>query len=210
MNQVTRAELKRRAKAYMAGNMGILMLCMVIVFAVTGAVSGLTGLLSEKVPQFSLVGMVLNLAVSAPFTLGIAAVYMQTAKDGTAEIGTLFSGFSRIVDAVVVIFLINLFTGLWMLLFIVPGIIKSIGWSQTYYIMAEHPEIKPKDAMDISAEIMGGHKGEYFVLQLSFILWYLLGIVTCGIGMLYVVPYVMSTQVQFYVEVSKDYPFDME
>ena len=104
MNQVTRAELKRRAKAYMAGNMGILMLCMVIVFAVTGAVSGLTGLLSEKVPQFSLVGMVLNLAVSAPFTLGIAAVYMQTAKDGTAEIGTLFSGFSRIVDAVVVTF----------------------------------------------------------------------------------------------------------
>ena len=64
--------------------------------------------------------------------------------------------------------------------------------------------------MDISAEIMSGHKGEYFVLQLSFILWYLLGIVTCGIGMLCVVPYVMSTQVQFYVEVSKDYPFDME
>jgi uncharacterized membrane protein len=71
----------------------------------------------------------------------------------------------------------------------------------TFYVLAEHPEMSGKEAIDESKKIMDGHKWEYFVLSLSFILWYLLGSVTFGIAYIYIIPYISTTITNFYHEI---------
>ena len=90
---------------------------------------------------------------------------------------------------------------MWTLLFIVPGIIKSISYSAAPYIMAENPTISAMDALDESKRIMDGHKMDYFVLTLSFIPWMLLGVLTLGIALIYAVPYMDMTLTNFYLSI---------
>ena len=115
--------------------------------------------------------------------------------------GDLFSGFQNFGNAFLANLLMFIFIFLWSLLLIVPGIIKAISYSMTFFVLAEHPEMSGKEAIDESKKIMEGHKWEYFVLSLSFILWFLLGSITLGIAYIYVVPYMSTTITNFYHEI---------
>ena len=99
-------------------------------------------------------------------------------------------------------FLLNLmqiiFTALWSLLFIIPGIVYSYKIYFTSFIMAEKPELSWKEAIEISKKMTDGHKGELFVLDLSFIGWYCLEVLTLGIVGIYVLPYVYTTKALYY------------
>ena len=95
-------------------------------------------------------------------------------------------------------FLVTLFTFLWSLLLVVPGIVKSMAYSQTFFIMNEHPEYAGREAIDASQEMMRGHKWEYFVLNLSFIGWFLLSSLTFGLLLFYVMPYYQATMAEYY------------
>lgn len=95
-------------------------------------------------------------------------------------------------------FLANLFTSLWSLLFVVPGIIKACSYSQALYIIAEDPEIGALEAINRSKAMMDGHKMEYFVLGLSFIGWNLLACLTFGILYIWLIPYMQTTMANFY------------
>ena len=88
------------------------------------------------------------------------------------------------------------------MLFIIPGIVKAISYSQAMMIVADNPRISARDAINSSISIMEGHKKEYFILMISFIGWLLLGIVTLGIAMIWVIPYIVATEVNFYNEIS--------
>lgn len=99
-----------------------------------------------------------------------------------------------------VMFMQNLYIFLWTLLLVIPGIVKSYSYRMVPYIMAEQPDINYRDAIRISREMMDGEKMNTFVLDLSFILWGLLGAVTCGLGaVFYVKPYVEATNAELYV-----------
>lgn len=95
-----------------------------------------------------------------------------------------------------------IWTFLWSLLFLVPGIIKSIAYSQARYIyrdaLQSGNKISYTEAITRSRQLMDGHKWEYFVLQLSFLGWYLLVGITAGIASLWVVPYVQMTMSGYY------------
>lgn len=84
------------------------------------------------------------------------------------------------------------------ILFIVPGVIYYYRSYFAYQLLDEYPDLKPSEAIKLSGKITTGNKGELFVLDLSFIGWYLLGIITLGIGMIYVLPYYMTTQALYY------------
>ena len=87
-----------------------------------------------------------------------------------------------------------LFTALWSMLFVIPGIIKGLSYSLTPYILAKYPEVPSKDALKLSMRFMNGRKGELFVLGLSFIGWCILAGLTFGIlGIFYVIPYMSIT-----------------
>lgn len=94
---------------------------------------------------------------------------------------------------------------LCILLFCIPGIIKAYSYAMTPYILADCPNVKAKDALKLSMRIMNGHKGELFVLQLSFLGWMLLSCFTFGLlDLFYVTPYMYNTFATYYLEVREE------
>ncbi|GFZ32372.1 hypothetical protein CSC2_28980 [Clostridium zeae] len=93
----------------------------------------------------------------------------------------------------------KIFIFLWTLLLIIPGIIKSYAYSMVPYILADNPNIGVKKAIALSNEMTRGHKFDMFVLDLSFIGWYLLGALAFGIGIIFVLPYQNATAAELYL-----------
>ena len=103
----------------------------------------------------------------------------------------------------VVVYMI-LFIILWYLLLIVPGIIAAYSYSMTFYILADDPNISAIDALNKSKSMMDGHKMDLFLMSLSFIGWALLCILTLGIGLLWLIPYMNVSIAKFYQDIKGD------
>ncbi|MEG1848834.1 MAG: DUF975 family protein [Lachnospiraceae bacterium] len=130
--------------------------------------------------------------------VGFFTYTLKTIRHQQAGIGTLFSYFSHFVKIFGLTFMISLFTTLWSLLFIIPGYIAMLRYSQAFMIFIDDPDKGIMQCINESKAMMSGHLWEYFVLQISFILWELLSMVTCGIAMLYVQPYIYLTNSVYY------------
>lgn len=118
------------------------------------------------------------------------------------EIGTLFGYFPHWKTTAVAKLLQGLYVFLWSLLFIIPGIVAGYSYAMTSYILAEHPELTPSEAIAQSKEMMSGNRWRLFCLQFSFIGWDILASLTLGIGELWLSPYKQATTAAFYREVS--------
>ena len=129
--------------------------------------------------------------------------FKRTGED--VKIEGLFDGFKDYGRVFLTSLLQNIYTFLWTLLLIIPGIIKSIAYSQTFFVLKDNPELKNNAAIERSMAMMEGHKMEYFCLMLSFIGWILLSILTLGIGLLWVTPYMSTAMAHFYEYVKEDY-----
>ena len=101
-------------------------------------------------------------------------------------------------------FLMDLKVFLWSLLFLIPGIIMSFSYAMTPYILEEHPEIGAWEASTRSKEIMTGHRFDLFWLYLSFIGWALLCILTFGIGLFWLIPYMSASEIGFYEDLKAE------
>jgi len=93
---------------------------------------------------------------------------------------------------------------LWYLLFIIPGIVKSYSYRMVPYILADNPNIGANRAIELSNNMTDGHKFDIFVLDLSFIGWYLLGLLALGVGVLFVMPYENATNAELYLELREN------
>jgi uncharacterized membrane protein len=98
-----------------------------------------------------------------------------------------------------------IYTFLWSLLLIVPGIIKALSYAMTFYILEDYPELSVNKSIELSMAMMKGRKYDLFYLYLSLIGWFLLSILTLGIGLLWFIPYAQSCQHAFYQDVKHDY-----
>jgi uncharacterized membrane protein len=123
-----------------------------------------------------------SLLVSGPFAYGLAVFFLAMFRRQESEVQQVFEGFEQFGKTLGLFFYVLLFTVLWTLLFIVPGIIAAIRYSQAYYVMVDHPEYSISQCVDESKTRMQGNKGKYFILNLSFIGWMLL----CGIPLMIV------------------------
>lgn len=153
------------------------------------------------------------LAISYAYRIFIGGVietgmdrYFLEARCDRADFVNLFYSFGsgRYLNTVMAIAWRELFLFLWTLLLIVPGIIKSYAYSMIPYIMADNPNMDYKRAMKLSIAMTDGEKWGIFVLQLSFILWYLLGLLACCVGMLFVIPYEYATMTELYAVLRRD------
>jgi uncharacterized membrane protein len=93
-----------------------------------------------------------------------------------------------------------------MLLLIVPGIIKGLSYSMTWYVLVDNPDMGINDAIDRSRAMMDGRKWKLFCLQFRFLGWVLLSILTCFIGLLWVIPYMQTSLANFYGDVKGRVP----
>ena len=103
--------------------------------------------------------------------------------------------------------LIPLFTCLWSLLFIIPGIVKSYSYSMAYFIKVDHPEYTATQAITESRRIMDGNKMKLFLLDLSFIGWMIVGTFCLGVGVLWANAYLQAAHTEFYRDIIGDTGF---
>jgi uncharacterized membrane protein len=156
---------------------------------------------------FSNSSFLLNFFLLYPLSLGYSVAHKELLQNGDAAItrNTVRLAFSDYVRNAVSILLVYLYTLLWTLLFIVPGIIKGLAYSLTPFIVKDNPQLLPNEAINLSMKMMKGHKFDLFYLYLSFIGWIFLAILTLGIGLLWVIPYMQTSMAAFYLDVKNDY-----
>ncbi len=133
-----------------------------------------------------------------PFTYAISVMGLKVAKNEEIEAGNIFDGFRNYESVIILSLIEGLFTFLWTLLFIIPGVIKGLSYSMSNFILAEHPDMKATEILKESERLMDGHKTEFFLLNLSFIGWILLSFVTLHLSSIYSEPYIYTAQAEFY------------
>ena len=143
-----------------------------------------------------------QLVIGGVIQLGYAQYLLKQHNHASFELHDLFSQFDRFKEGFLQKFLRSLYTVLWSLLFVIPGIVKSYAYAMTPFIMAENPDMSANDAIKASIRLMEGHKGELFTLDLTFIGWDLLAALTCNIGYLFLNPYKNAAYAAFYKDLT--------
>lgn len=135
-----------------------------------------------------------------PMAWGLSVLFLDIARGWEVRTYLLFEGYKgqNLVRIWGTMFLQGLYTVLWTLLLIVPGIVKSYSYAMTPYILYDYPELSYNAAIEKSMEMMQGHKMRLFLLHLSFIGWAILSVLTCGIGFFFLLPYMYTAQGAFY------------
>ncbi len=185
------SKLKATAKLRLIGNWKNAVLVNLLYFAIAGA-AGAT---------------YLGIIFTGPLTLGICCYFINLVKEkkpGMEIIFDVFKSFKLIVKSIVLFFTTMLFILLWSLLFIIPGIIACLKYSQSFFILNDNQNIEALKAIELSKSMMDGFKGKLFLLYLSFIGWVFLCLLTGGIGFIWLIPYVQTTLAQFYMELKKN------
>lgn len=153
---------------------------------------------------FLLLGVVF---VMSPLTVGMVYSFRSLLANSDERIvaNEFKVGFGNYWHHVWGTLLRTIFVCLWSLLLFVPGIIKGLSYSMTNYILVDRPELSANEAINLSKDMMYGHKFDLFYLYLSFAGWYILCIFTFGIGVLWLMPYIQTAQASFYLDVKEDY-----
>lgn len=138
-----------------------------------------------------------------PAFYGYAIVFLDLLREKEVRFQTLFDGFRDYGRIWGTMLLVSLYKFLWLLLLIVPGIIKSYSYSMTFFLLKDEPELKYNAAIEKSMKMMSGYKMKLFLLDLSFIGWAILCILTLGLGFLFLSPYVATAHAAFYEELKE-------
>lgn len=174
---------------------------------VYGLIIGITQVLSgdkDSPAILHLIGLVLFI-LALPLTWGYQTLFLGAVRGGEATAKDLFEGynkelFSRVLTTTLLYYV---YVFLWSLLLLIPGCIKAYSYAMTPYILKDNPEMKNNAAIEESMRMMDGHKLELFLLDLSFIGWAILSILTCCIGFLWLTPYMNMARVNFYEDLKK-------
>lgn len=212
---------KDEAKKKLLGKYGIVIPVLLVVWLIEGAITTFGDNYRPKydyqtltvidpgnptlVSSFGIIGFL----IGAAFVYALMKMFIQIAKEETPKIeDILLSGFKEeYVRSLVLYFLKNLFIFLWALLLIIPGIIKAYSYSMSFYLLFKKPELSASDAIDESKKLTQGYKGDIFMLDLSYVPLYILGLLTLGIYWLWVYPRHMTARVLYFTEIYEvNYP----
>lgn len=216
-NIAPNSELRRAARQQLKGNWGGPILVFFLYTAIITAVS-----------IIPIAGVIALILCTGAFTLGINIYFLKFVRAQQPKIEDMFLGFKLFGKSLGLVLLMSLIVTLWLLLGIIPGmlvminvnevigavlyillsipaIVVSFGYSQYIYILADNPDMKVTDILRTSKVMMNGYKMKYFLLGLSFIGWALLGILTFGIGYLWLMPYIHTSLTNFYEDVKNNY-----
>jgi uncharacterized membrane protein len=139
------------------------------------------------------------------FSVGFAFFYLSLARNEPLTVDLMFKGFSRFGTALVASLIAMIFVILWSFLLLIPGIVALLSYAMIYFIIADNPNISAYEALNMSKRMMYGHKWKYFRLILRFTGWFILSILTVGIGFLFLVPYFQTANAEFYEDVKSKY-----
>ena len=166
----------------------------------------LVSLIAEAIIAFTST-FLLCLLIIGIVSIGLNKYYLCRSRNNIKydNFGILLDGVKGDVAGNLILgLLVTIFTALWSLLFVIPGIVKSYAYSMAYYIKIDHPEYTATQAIDESRKLMNGNKMRLFLLDLSFIGWLIVGALCFGIGSLWVSAYMDATHAEFYRDLIND------
>lgn len=198
---MTRQEIKEWSKQKIKGNMWTILGAILI----ANLVSSITSVITVENESVALIITIGGGVLAFIMQIGLVKYMINFITDKQYTIELLFSKFKDWKQVIVVYFyqFINIF--LWTLLFIIPGIIKGYAYSLVTYILADNSEIGSKEVLKLSEEMMNGHKMQLFTLELSFVGWHLLAILTLGILEIWLIPYQQTATTKFLLDVKESY-----
>lgn len=180
---MTRSEAKRIALSNLKGRWGYALISLLI-FAILTSVGSFAYLI---------------ILFSTSLTIGISSIFIGISKKDQNDYGRLFDGFKdgAVGQRIILSILKSIFIALWTLLFVIPGIVKTYSYGLAELISYRHPEYTWKECLQESEKRMKGHKMQLFIFDLSYILWYVLAMCTCGLLLLYVTPYYNAARIEY-------------
>lgn len=214
-------EWKRNGKSSIKGKIGILFLIGLFTSFTGGNFGGVSfnsrelELSSEKeIIMFFLIMLFILIAtlivsiasifIIAPFTLSRHYVYLKVARGENVRFVDAFYGFKDYWASVRLYLLTNIYIYLWSFLLLIPGIVAMYKYSFAFYYLAENPRSSAKKCIKESKELTYCFKGNLFLLDLSFIGWNLLVLMTLGILGIWVYPYRQASYSTAYLDLSTD------
>ncbi len=205
------SEIKKQALGALKGNWGLAVLATFVFFLIYMVVpliieiplsGGFTAWINAD--EVAIGADIFNIIFSIiliPFSIAFYWFFLSLLRSEAPKISQLFAIYSdwkTSLKLIGVSIVVSIFVILWSLLLIIPGIIKSLSYSQTFFLLRDHPEFSITEAITESKQIMKGYKWKYFLLNLSFIGWGILSLFTLGIGLLWLIPYVSTSLAAFY------------
>lgn len=161
------------------------------------------GVISGVLSFIPFVSWIATLLVSLPLAYGFTIMLLNVVRGSDVQLDTMGEGFKDYGRILGTMLLSSVYQFLWALLLIVPGIIKGYSYALTPYLLKDHPELKFNAAIEESMRLMSGNKMRLFLLDLSFIGWFLLGLITFGIAFLWITPYWNTARAAFYEDLMK-------
>jgi len=199
---MNRKELKEKAQNSLKGKYKDAIIMMVLMYVISfaiGAVVGLIGgILNLNESMMDLFSSGASIVLSGLLMFGYTSYFLKISRNEEVTYNELFSKTHLLVPYILITLLTAVLVFCWSLLFVIPGIIAGISYSLVYFIALDNPELKTSEVLKKSKNMMNGHKLDYFILQLSFIGWAILGIFTLGILYLWLIPYMQVTIANFY------------
>ena len=193
-------EMRAAAKGALKGHWTNAVLCTLVFYIIAVVVSCISG--TGDVPVLSLIGCALSLLVLVPLDFGYSVAFLRHMQgepddDLVTRPFQAFKDYGRYLGTGL---LMAVFVFLWALLLIIPGIIMSYAYAMTPYIMHEHTELSASECIAKSKQMMKGYKWKLFLMDLGFIGWLLLCVLTLGILTLWIQPWMECSHVKFYEE----------
>lgn len=162
------------------------------------SVTGLWVVIAVTIVAVMVAATLFDVFLGGPARVGLCR-YLMESRQGSSPLATLFTVFrTPYLNVVKVQFLTNLKIALGTLLFVVPGVIWSYRYCLVPYLLAENPYLSTHRAMELSRQMMHGEKLHAFGLQLSFLGWKLLVVLTLGWGGIFLQPYLEATHAELY------------
>lgn len=180
------SELRAIARQKLEGNWG------------TAALITFVSLLIQSVLNQTGIGWLANL----PIAFGTTIAFLNLLRGGKFEVSVIFEYFNGRVFVTMLLKCVYIL--LWSLLLIIPGIIKNYSYAMTEFLMIDNPEMENNAAIEKSMEMMQGNKMKLFMLDLSFIGWFILCMLTFGLGFILLAPYVETAHAAFYEDLKAE------
>lgn len=218
---MTSSELRAIARKNLEGNWGISVGVALVAAILGGTIGGFGSNVNFNIneetirnlppifwtvllPMASITGLltIVTFIIGGVVELGYARFLLKQYDKKELVFSDLFSQFDRFGTGFAQQFLRILYTTLWALLFLIPGLVKSLSYAMTPFILEEHPQMTASEAIKASQKLMDGHKMDLFLLSLSFLGWALLACLTMGIGYLFLTPYMNAAYAAFYRSIS--------
>ncbi len=190
---------KLRAQAYSAleGNWGMAAIITLVYLLIEGAAQWNGDIAYGSLRIISILLL--------PVMYGYSVTFLSLVRHEGLEFGHLFDGFKDYFRILGTLLLAKIYVLLWTLLLIIPGIVKSYSYAMTNYILKDDPELSNNGAIEKSMDMMKGYKMKLFLMDLSFIGWAILCVLTIGIGFFFLIPYVEASHVAFYEDLKSEY-----